>query len=315
MALLIQVLLTQPYASNPVTPSIVHGSCLLMYICCMFEGYACCWLKSTVLATSWPYNSIVISHKSVVIACFQVWNMTLSHPSAFMTLCNTNSFLKLRISTESLDPLSILLYSATASEEYTVAGLPVSFPAYQGNAWVPCRQKYVVILGMFAPTKQPKPFYKLINARCQVGQPCAEARALQVRCVFWSHWLVKYKLIGIILLVRLTHDVIHRSGSQCDALLAIAICWLLASACMLICACKIVLSSCSSSRVCLTLRLTVWHCKAIVQVCGFLTETFSALRHIVSKPSSLAFRTTYEPRISKLANCQECYVFSISQTR
>ena len=38
-------------------------------------------------------------------------------------------------------------------------------------------------------------------------------------------------------------------AANVDALLAIAICWLLASACMLICACKIVLSSCSSSRV------------------------------------------------------------------
>ena len=48
----------------------------------------------------------------------------------------------------------------------------------------PGQKNYGVILWMFTPTKQPKPFYKLINARCQVGEPCTEARALQVRCVF-----------------------------------------------------------------------------------------------------------------------------------
>ena len=61
---------------------------------------------------------------------------------------------------------------------------------------------------------------------------------------WWStSWLASYSLWGWLMM---SYTAL---AAKVDAMLATAICWLLASTRMLICACKTVLSSCSSSRV------------------------------------------------------------------
>ena len=92
---------------------------------------------------------------------------------------------------------------------------------------------------------------------CQIGEPRAEVRALQVRCVFQSHWLAKYKLTGIKLLVRLTHDVIHCFGSQCGSV---------ASNCHLLVAC-----------ICLHADLSLQICVVQLQLLSGLLGTSASL--------------------------------------
>ena len=58
-----------------------------------------------------------------------------------------------------------------------------------------------------------------------------------------TSWLASYSLWGWLMM---SYTAL---AAKVDAMLATAICWLLASTRMLICACKTVLSSCSSSRV------------------------------------------------------------------
>lgn len=69
---------------------------------------------------------------------------------------------------------------------------------------------------------------------------------------WWStSWLASYSLWGWLMM---SYTAL---AAKVDAMLATAICWLLASTRMLICACKTVLSSCSSSRV-----SSLDHCKS-----------------------------------------------------
>ena len=207
--------------------------------------------------------------------------MKLSHASAFMpamTLCNTNSFLKLRISAESLDPLPILSYSATASEEYTsnkaLSELQdCQFPFRHINAMLgsPGGSSMLWFSGCSRPRSNQNHFTSLSMPGVRLGNHVLRLEPFKCDVfsdptAWWSTSLLASYSLWRWLMMSYT-DLIAKT----EALLATAICWLLASACMLIWVCKPVLSSCSSSLVFLrplqvfswfrrvSLLFIVWH--------------------------------------------------------
>ena len=215
--------------------------------------------------------------------------MTLLHPSAFMpamTLCNTNSFLKLQISAESPDPLPILSYRASVFEEYT-SNKALSelqdchFPFWHINAMPgsPGSSSMLWFSGWSRPRSNQNHFTSLWMPSVRLGNHVLRLELFRCDVVsdptgWWStSWLASYSLWGWLMMLYTA------LAAKVDALLATAICWLLASTCMLIRACKKLLSSCSSSRIFFGL-LQVFSCLCRV-IFTFQLKTFAKVWHSV----------------------------------
>ena len=188
-----------------------------------------------------------------------------------MTLCNTNSFLKLHISAESPDPLPILSYRATVFEEYT-SNKALSelqdchFPFWHINAMPgsPGGSSMLWFSGWSRPRSNQNHFRSLWMPGVRLGNHVLRLEPFRCDVVsdptgWWStSWLASYSLWGWLMMLYTA------LAAKVDAVLATAICWLLASTCMLIRACKKLLSSCSSSRVFFgPLQVFSWLCRVI----------------------------------------------------